>query len=138
MSEEISSLIFKSRNNFFRHSIYKPKVIRGDTMEKIKKGDIVARYSHKCDIMFFVQNIIRNLDGIEIAILKGITIRIVADAYLNDLVILDNKKVNENLRSLDIKIEDRIKKEEYKYKERNVYNIKYGKILHLDGDCIIL
>lgn len=109
-------------------------------MEKIKKGDIVARKSHKYDILFSVQNIIRNTKGINIAILKGITTRIVADAYLEDLVILDSKKVDDSLRSLDIKIEDRINnlikkgKEKLQYKERNSDNIKAGRILHLDGD----
>ena len=109
-------------------------------MEKIKRGDIVARKSHKYDILFSVQNIIRSLKGTNIAILKGITTRIVADAYLEDLVILDSKKVDDSLRSLDIKIEDRINnlikkgKEKLQYKERNSDNIKAGRILHLDGD----
>lgn len=109
-------------------------------MEKIKKGDIVARKSHNLDILFSVQYIIRSSNGVEIAILKGITTRIVADAYLSDLEILDNKIVNENLRSLDIKIEDRIKKfikNRKKFAEhngRNINNIKSGRILHLDGD----
>jgi len=109
-------------------------------MEKIKKGDIVARKSHNCDILFSVERIIRSTNGIEIAILKGITIRIVADAYLDDLVILDNKILNESLRSLDVKIEDRINsffkknKEKSKDKERNFIDTKAGKILHLDGD----
>ena len=59
-------------------------------MEKIKKGDIVARRSHNCDIIFSVENIIRSSNRIQIAILKGITIRIVADAYVEDLVLIDN------------------------------------------------
>lgn len=109
-------------------------------MEKIKKGDIVARRSHKCDILFSVENIIRSSNGMQIAILKGITTRIVADAYLDDLVILDSKKVDDSLRSLDIKIEDRINsiikkgKEKLQYKERYFGDTKTGKILHLDGD----
>lgn len=109
-------------------------------MEKIKKGDIVARKSHKCDILFSVERIIRSSNGIKIAILKGITIRIMADAYVDDLVILDNKILSESLRSLDVKIEDRINnffkkgKEKVQEKERNFENIKAGKILHLDGD----
>lgn len=109
-------------------------------MEKIKKGDIVARKSHNLDILFSVERIIRSSSGTQIAILKGITARIVADAYLEDLVILDNKILNDSLRSLDIKIEDRINsflkkgKEKTEEKERNLANIKAGKILHLDGD----
>lgn len=109
-------------------------------MEKIKKGDIVARKSHNLDILFSVEKIIRSTNGMKIAILKGITTRIVADAYLNDLVVLDSKEVDNSLRSLDIKIEDRINrlikkgKEKFQYKERNFQDIKTGKILHLDGD----
>lgn len=109
-------------------------------MEKIKKGDIVARKSHNLDILFSVEKIIRSTNGMRIAILKGITTRIVADAYLNDLVVLDSKEVDDSLRSIDIKIEDRINrlikkgKEKFKYKERNFQDIKTGKILHLDGD----
>lgn len=109
-------------------------------MEKIKKGDIVARKSHNLDILFSVEKIIRSTNGMKIAILKGITTRIVADAYLNDLVVLDSKEVDDSLRSIDIKIEDRINrlikkgKEKFQYKERNFQDIKTGKILHLDGD----
>jgi len=109
-------------------------------MEKIKKGDIVARKSHNLDILFLVERIIRSSKGIEIAILKGITSRIVADAYLEDLVILDKKILDDSLRSLDVKIEDRINnflkknKDKFKEKERNYINSKAGKILHLDGD----
>jgi len=109
-------------------------------MEKIKKGDIVARKSHNMDIIFSVENIIKSSNGMQIAILKGISIRIVADAYLEDLIVLGNKEIDDSLRSLDIKIEDRInrffKKEKIKDKERNFENIKTGKILHLDGDKV--
>lgn len=104
-------------------------------MEKIKKGDIVARESHNLDILFSVENIINR-----IAILKGITIRIVADAYIEDLVVLDTKEVDDNLRSLDVRIEDRINrllkigKEKTKDNEKTFQNINTGKILHLDGD----
>ena len=109
-------------------------------MEKIKIGDIVARKSHNLDLLFSVERIIRSSKGITIVILKGITVRIMADAYLEDLVILDNKILNDSLRSLDIKIEDRINsflkknKENLKNKERNFIDTKAGKILHLDGD----
>lgn len=109
-------------------------------MEKIRKGDIVARKSHNIDILFLVERIIRSSKGIEIAILKGITSRIVADSYLEDLVILDKKILDDSIRSLDIKIEDRINsflkknKEKSKEKERNYINSNAGKILHLDGD----
>ena len=104
-------------------------------MEKIKKGDIVARKSHNLDILFSVENIIN-----KIAILKGVTIRVVSDAYIEDLVVLDTKEVDDNLRSLDVKIENRINrllkigKEKPKDNEKTFQNINTGKILHLDGD----
>jgi len=109
-------------------------------MEKIKKGDIVARKSHNLDTLFSVERVVIGTNGRKIAILKGITIRVVADAYLDDLEILDNKILNDSLRSLDVKIEDRINsflkknKEKNKEKERNFIDSKAGKILHLDGD----
>lgn len=109
-------------------------------MEKIKKGDIVARKSHHYDILFSVEKIMKSTNGMQIAILKGITVRIVADAYLDDLMILDNKKVDDSLRSLDYKIENRIhhllnkQKTMVPYKERELHDLKTGKILHLDGD----
>ena len=109
-------------------------------MEKIKKGDIVSRKSHKFDVLFSVERIVRNNNGVQIAILKGITARIVADACIDDLIVIDNKKLDDSLRSLDIRIEDRInylikkEKNKVKYKERNSQNLKSGKILHLDGD----
>jgi len=109
-------------------------------MEKIKIGDVVARKSYNYDIFFIVDKIIQNENARKTAILKGITSRIVADAYVNDLIILDNKKLDDSLRSLDNKIEDRInrfikkEKDKIKSKERKLEYEKTGKILHLDGD----
>ena len=109
-------------------------------MEKVKKGDIVARKSHNQDILFLVEKILRSSCGIQIAILKGVTVRIVADAYIEDLDLLDIKEVDASLRSLDVRIEDRINnllkqsKKKIKDKKINFDNIKAGKILHLDGD----
>ena len=109
-------------------------------MEKVKKGDIVARKSHNLDIMFSVEKIIKSTNALKMAILRGITARIVADAYLDDLIVLDDKKLDDSLRSLDIRIEDRINRlikkgvTKLQYKERNLQDLKAGKILHLDGD----
>ena len=52
---------------------------------EIKKGDIVGRYSYNNDIVFYVDRII-TFDGTKkIAILKGINIRVEADAPIEDL-----------------------------------------------------
>lgn len=72
-SEEngISSLYFVIRRN-----IYNKK------MREIKKGDTVTRNSYNNDIIFKVDKIIRTSNNVRIAILKGIDIRIEADAPL--------------------------------------------------------
>ena len=76
----------------------------------------------------------------QIAILKGITVRIVADAYLNDLIVISEEEADNCLRSLDTHIEKRVNRflQKYnkiiKHNERNAENEKSGLILHLDGD----
>lgn len=76
----------------------------------------------------------------QIAILKGITVRIVADAYLNDLIVIGEEEADNCLRSLDTQIEKRVNRflQKYnkiiKHNERNAENEKSGLILHLDGD----
>lgn len=47
---------------------------------QIKKGDIVGRYSYNNDILFFVDKIIKQNKDEKIAILKGLNIRVEADA----------------------------------------------------------
>ena len=47
---------------------------------QVKKGDIVGRYSYSNDILFFVDKIIKLNRAEKIAILKGLNIRIEADA----------------------------------------------------------
>lgn len=52
---------------------------------QIKKGDIVGRYSYNNDILFFVDKIIKVNRIKKIAILKGLNIRIEADAEVRRL-----------------------------------------------------
>ena len=47
---------------------------------KIKKGDFVARISYGKDILFVIDRIIKLKNGTTYAILKGVTVRIEADA----------------------------------------------------------
>lgn len=114
-------------------------------MSKIKKGDVVGRISYGNDILFEVQRIIKQKSGNHIAILKGIATRIVADAPICDLELSDKEHVENKLRSLDNRLEDRIKKYAHipKYplgffkrgiSRSNRDIIKSGTILHLDGD----
>ena len=114
-------------------------------MNSIKKGDIVGRVSYGKDILFIVQRIIEKTDGDKVAILKGITVRVEADALIHDLEIIQKKLVENKLRSLDYKLDERIKKYENKKllsfnlvkksKDKRSIEITHtGTILHLDGD----
>ena len=114
-------------------------------MNKIKKGDIVARKSYGKDIIFTVKNIIKTKNK-KIAILKGMVDRIEADSDIEDLEIVDKKIVNERIENLQHKMKHKIiqTKEtkglgDYKIgiltpNSRNKEKIITGKILHLDGD----
>ncbi len=94
-------------------------------MNKIKKGDIVSRYSHQNDILFYVERIIKSENRGKCVIIKGITFRIEADAPFDDLKVENEKKI--------------ISKDLFSYKEQ-IYNkknrsiLQTGKILHIDGD----
>ena len=78
-------------------------------MYKIKKGDIVGRVSYGKDILFTVEKIVKRMDGTKVAILKGIIIRIEADATLDDLVVMKTKQIQTNMRSLEDRLENKIK-----------------------------
>ena len=105
-------------------------------MKKIKKGDIVARKSHGKDILFFVEDILES-DNNKFAILTGVTIRILADAPLDDLEVAPKKMVEHERLKLDNKLERRIEKYSRKKSSKRFRSKKLvytGKILHVDGD----
>lgn len=107
-------------------------------MAKIKKGDIVGRISYGKDILFVVDRIIKT-NSKEIAILKGIIVRIKADSPLEDLELIDKRIVEKKVKSFDERIQFFLKKclntLENNKNEKRVKKLLYtGKILHLDGD----
>lgn len=105
-------------------------------MLKIRKNDIVARKSYGCDILFSVDKIISSTNGTAIAILKGITTRIIADAFIDDLLIIDSNDFDNTISRIDNIIENRILSSLNKKIIKNKYRFMQntGKILHLDGD----
>ena len=112
-------------------------------MEKIRKGTIVSRNSYNNDIVFIVKKIIKLSNGKKIVLLKGLTERIEADSYIEDLSLVKKEMIENNLRSFDTKLEERIsinkiinskEKSLIKKDHRNTEKIITGKILHLDGD----
>ena len=103
-------------------------------MKKIKKGDIVGRLSYGKDIFFIIDKVIKlpphTSHNKEIALLKGLTMRITADCPLDDLELIDKRIVHQNITIAENRFlahlnncTNRIKK---------YYNS--GKVLHLDGD----
>ena len=96
-------------------------------MRGIKKGDIVSRGSYNNDILFYVEDVINKDRNKMIAVLKGVTIRVEADAPVEDLRIADTGKVNEAINEL-------YKKMDLESGINNRTAGNYGKILHLDGD----
>lgn len=113
-------------------------------MNRIKKGDVVARKSYGKDIIFTVKNII-NTKKEKIAILKGFIDRIEADSSIEDLEIVDKQIIAKKQADLHYKLNNKIIKEKENRGEdyrigivtpssRNKEKIVTGKILHLDGD----
>ena len=99
-------------------------------MDKIKKGDIVGRISYGKDVFFVVDRIIKLNNNTQIAILKGLTMRIKADSPIEDLEIIDKRIVKSNEKS----IENRFLIHLNKYTKRLRRLPNYGRVLHLDGD----
>ena len=102
-------------------------------LKNVRKGDIVARKSHNKDVIFVVDRIIKN----QIAILTGITTRLKADSYIDDLEIIDKRDVQKVFAEIDKKIDKHANNTEieknslFKRSNKIIYT---GKILHLDGD----
>ncbi|AGF54347.1 spore coat assembly protein [Clostridium saccharoperbutylacetonicum] len=109
-------------------------------------GDIVVRKSYNKDVTFKVIDI-REEDGKYNIILKGINIRIIADASMEDLELADensgskdkilNTRVNEAIKQAMILRGDFRDKVEKSPKIKNKNELMFGrpgKILHVDGD----
>lgn len=100
-------------------------------MLRIKKGDYVARISYGKDILFVVDKIIKLKNSEDYAILKGVTVRIEADAPITDIEKVSEYAIKRAEKKVDELLFKRI--DNHKTNYRN-YAVKTGKILHLDGD----
>lgn len=87
----------------------------------LRIGDYVSRISHDNDVVFKILKIEGNT-----AYLKGVNLRLIADANVDDLVIArdvvinDDEIIDSNFESLDL--------------NRDQYFYIPGSILHIDGD----
>ena len=103
-------------------------------MREIKKGDIVSRHSYGHDIIFSVKRVIKLANKKEVAILKGIDVRVEADAPLEDLKIVTKEEQKNREKELEKRIICKIEKERIIRENRRKEVTYTGKILHLDGD----
>lgn len=103
-------------------------------MREIKKGDAVTRNSYGNDIVFSVKRIIKLTNKKEIAILKGIDVRVEADAPIEDLQIVSKEEQERREKELEKRIINRIERERIKKENRRKEIVHTGRILHLDGD----
>ena len=103
-------------------------------MEEIKKGDAVTRNSYGNDIIFLVKKIIKLANKKQIAILKGIDVRVEADAPIVDLKIVSKEEKIKREKELEEKILYKIQKEIVGKENRRKEVVYTGRILHLDGD----
>ena len=87
---------------------------------QIKKGDYVTRNSYGNDTVFKVINVIDDM-----VYLKGVEVRLYADALVTDLKIEENVIEDETLDEVDIKDE---------LLTRGDYFYLPAKVLHIDGD----
>lgn len=99
-------------------------------MNKIKKGEVVGRISYGNDIFFIVDKIIKLNNNTQLAILKGLTMRITADSPLDDLELIDKNIFKSTIDNAEKRLIAHLKK--YSKRFKKTYN--YGKVLHLDGD----
>lgn len=85
-------------------------------------GDLVTRKSHNNDTVFYITDII---DGIYY--LSGLNVRLIADAFIDDLVKYEDQDIDDESSFLErIKVHEDLDRTDYFYLP--------GKILHIDGD----
>jgi len=89
----------------------------------IQIGDYVSRNSYNNDTIFKVIDIKSN-----IAILKGVDIRLYADSEIEDLVKCEYENKDEEFISSMIMREDL---------DRSEYFYLPAKVLHIDADCFL-
>ena len=111
----------------------------------MKEGDIVARKSYNKDIIFKIVGFSKDEKNRKIAILKGVAFRLIADAYLDDLELIEESDIrgvliDKNVQNLLYRSVADANERKNMYRgvpklqsSSNVYGIP-GKVLQIDGD----
>ena len=101
-------------------------------------GDYVVRISYKKDILFRITYISPN----QMARLKGVSYRVVADAPLSDLELAEGmrytSKEDNIMNTVENSVQTIMKKREDEKKGKNPSFQKTGTVLHIDGDAFYL
>ena len=117
-------------------------------MEEFKVGDVVVRKSYGGDIYFKVVQIVKKPDGQNFYMLKGTSLRIMADAPENDLERPglnrisandenSNKRANSMMKKILLQRRNQmtsIRGTVFQKTNEGVFVGKTGKVLHVDGD----
>lgn len=111
----------------------------------MKEGDIVVRKSYNRDIIFKILGFSKDEKNKKVAILKGVAFRLMADAYLDDLELVEESDtrgilIDKNIQSLLYRSVVNARERQNLYRgapkfqsSSNVYGIP-GKVLQIDGD----
>ena len=111
----------------------------------MKEGDIVARKSYNKDIIFKIIGFSKDEKNKKIVLLKGVAFRLIADAYLDDLELVEESDLREvlidkNVQSLLYRSVINARERQNMYRgapklqsSNNIYGIP-GKVLQIDGD----
>lgn len=123
-------------------------------MEFFRRGDIVGRKSYKRDIFFKIIDFFKDEEGKDCAVLKGIFLRLQANALLEDLVKVESGELSSHLREQTVKSSEQMnrilarREKERKFflsravqheKDKNNNHLTDGfdvpgTVLHIDGD----
>ena len=118
------------------------------TPVNLEVNAIVGRKSHQCDILFRIIDIL-DTGGRKTAVLYGEDYRLVADAPIEDLQLIDpreHKRRTMEFRSMEqqslelFRQDIDLQKQKQEYHSTNAYREEYdyfqipGRVLHLDGD----
>lgn len=120
--------------------------------ERFRVGDFVTRVSHDKDVLFRIESF-QVQNGRQTALLKGVDLRLCADAPLEDLILPTAQEVNRYRqiylkRSLDLMrgierrhqdtVQDFLSRAKINYKKNECNQLEVfeipGTVLHIDGD----
>lgn len=120
--------------------------------ERFQTGDFVTRLSHNKDVLFRIEAI-QQQNGKQMAVLKGVDLRLCADAPLEDLTVPAAQEINryrqgyvkrstELMRGIERRrkdvIGDFLSRAKISYKKNECHQLEVfelpGSVLHIDGD----